>query len=105
MSTSYSNRRKRIFIVEVSQWVLDCLIVAGIFTAVFFGYAGYFWTFCFAFAAVVLLASFRFFDFEAASRPTGASGELNPELPSHEPAHRACVSDSDSSSDSEGGSD
>ena len=102
VSGSYSSRRRRIFFFEVSQWVLDCLIVAGIVTAVFFGYAGYFWTGLSMFVGVVFLASFRFYDFEAAARPTGASGELNPDLPIDEPAHRACVAHSD---DGAGGDD
>ena len=105
VSASYSSRRKRIFFLEVSQWILDCLIVAGIVTAVFFGYAGYFWTFCFLFVSVALLAGLRFYDFEAASRPTGASGELNPDLPIHEPAHRACVAHSDDGAGGEDGAE
>jgi hypothetical protein len=94
---SYSSRRRRILFLEVSQWVLNCLIVAGIVTGVFFGYAGFFWTGLSMFVGVVFLAAFRFYDFEAASRPTGASGELNPD-----PAHGACVAHSD---DGAGGDD
>jgi hypothetical protein len=88
---------------DVSQWILDCLIVGGIVTAVFFGYAGYFWTFCFLFVSVALLAGLRFYDFDAAGRPTGASGELNPDLPIDEPAHRACVAHSDGGSEGDDG--
>jgi hypothetical protein len=99
---SYSSRRRRILFLDVSQLVLDCLIIAGIVTAVFFGYAGYFWTGLSMFVGVVFLAAFRFYDFEAAAGPTGASGELNPDLAVDEPAHRACVVPSD---DGGGGDD
>lgn len=82
--------------------IIDWLIAAMLIGFVIAGYAGYWWTALNGLVGTTLLASFRFFDWRAASQPTGVSGELNLNLPTHNPAHAACHSHSDYS-DSGGG--
>ena len=77
--------------------IIDFFIVAALVGFLFVGYAGYFWVSILGFAGVTYFAGRRFFD-KSAETYGGASGELNPDLPKHEPAHSSCFSHSEDDS-------
>jgi hypothetical protein len=87
VNESLSKRRRRSVVRDILHKTLDCCIVAGVVTGIFVGYAGHYWTAISIMGAVLVLASFRFFDQEAASTPAGVSDELDQDLPPDELHH------------------
>jgi hypothetical protein len=84
---AHAKRRRTSVVRDILQKTLDCCIIVGILAGIFIGYAGHFWTAISVLVLVTIIASYRFFDQEAALRPTGVSDELDQNLPADELYH------------------